>query len=148
MISRNSGSSTCSAAISTGNQCVARWFFSGQLLLCLSASNGKTSTRQVTLKRREECHRLVAGIARALTALRRSSTTDVADAVSPFVPDLDRESLATIIDGYRTNGLWAATPDLPPAALLRLKAALVSGGLIASDPSFDRLVDRDLSRNT
>lgn len=106
------------------------------------------ATRQVTLKRREECHRLVAGIARALTALRRASTTDVADAVSPFVPDLDRESLATIIDGYRTNGLWAATPDLPPAALLRLKASLVSGGLIASDPSFDRLVDRDLSRNT
>jgi hypothetical protein len=29
--------------------------------------------------------------------------------------------------------------------LLRLKAALVSGGLIRSDPAYGRLIDRELS---
>jgi len=45
----------------------------------------------------------------------------------------------------RASGLWAATPDLPAAPFLRLKAALVSGGLIRSDPPYERIVDRELS---
>ena len=47
---------------------------------------------------------------------------------------------------YRASGLWARTPDLPPAPYLRLKAALVSGGLIRSDPPYEKLVDAALSR--
>jgi NitT/TauT family transport system substrate-binding protein len=69
----------------------------------------------------------------------------VADAVGRFLPEVSREALARIIDAYRASGLWAATPDLPPAPFLRLKAALVSGGLIRSDPPYERIVDRDLS---
>ena len=103
------------------------------------------ATRQTMKKRRDECARLVGGIARALQALRLSTADDIAYAVKPFLPDLPLESLSAIIADYRAAGLWAETPYLPPAALLRLKAALISGGLISRDPAYDILVDRELS---
>jgi NitT/TauT family transport system substrate-binding protein len=104
------------------------------------------STRRFTRARREACRRLVRGMARAQAALFASTPRAVADAVAPFLPDLSRSALTRIVAAYRTSGLWAQTPDLPPAPYLRLKAALVSGGLIRSDPAYERLVDAALSR--
>jgi NitT/TauT family transport system substrate-binding protein len=51
-----------------------------------------------------------------------------------------------MIGAYRASGLWARQPDLPAAPYLRLKAALVSGGLIRRDPPYENVVDADLSR--
>ncbi len=104
------------------------------------------ATRRTAGRRRDDCHRLVAGMARAQAALHRATASDLAAAVSPFLPELPRPTLARIIKSYRTAGLWAARPDLPPAPFLRLKAALVSGGLIGRDPSYEKIVDRELSR--
>ena len=103
------------------------------------------ATRRVTTKRRDDCRRLVAGMARAQRALHRATPWDIADAVSPFLPELPRAALARIISAYRSNGLWARQPDFPPAPYLRLKAALISGGLIRRDPSYERIVDKGLS---
>lgn len=103
------------------------------------------ATRRMTQGRRDECQRLVAGMARALTALARARPATVAAAITEFLPDQPRERLTLIIEQYRTSGLWARSPALPPAPYLRLKAALVSGGLIDADPSYERVVDRELS---
>jgi NitT/TauT family transport system substrate-binding protein len=102
------------------------------------------ATRRFTRARRDACHRLVKGMARAQAALFAATPAALADAVAPFLPKLPREALARIIGAYRTAGLWARTPDLPPAPYLRLKAALVSGGLIHTDPSYERVVDAGL----
>jgi NitT/TauT family transport system substrate-binding protein len=104
------------------------------------------STHRFTRARREACRRLVRGMARAQTALFAATPRAVAEAVAPFLPELSREALTRIVAAYRASGLWARTPDLPPAPYLRLKAALVSGGLIRSDPAYERLVDAALSR--
>jgi NitT/TauT family transport system substrate-binding protein len=104
------------------------------------------STRRFTRSRREACRRLVRGMARAQAALFAATPSAIADAVAPFLPELSRAALARIIAAYRASGLWARTPDLPPAPFLRLKAALVSGGLIRSDPPYEKLVDAALSR--
>jgi NitT/TauT family transport system substrate-binding protein len=85
-------------------------------------------------------------MARAQAALFAATPRAIADAVAPFLPELSRAALARIIAAYRASGLWARTPDLPPAPFLRLKAALVSGGLIRSDPPYEKLVDAALSR--
>lgn len=103
------------------------------------------ATRVTTQERRDDCQRLVAGMARALTALSRSHPATAARAIAAFLPDQPIERLTRMIDQYRSSGLWARTPSLPPAAYLRLKAALVSGGLIQRDPSYERVVDRELS---
>ncbi len=103
------------------------------------------ATRRVTRSRRDACQRLVAGVARAQAALFRATPATLADAVAPFLPDLPHEALTRIIRSYRDHGLWARTPALPPSPFVRLKGALVSGGLIGSDPPYERLVDAELS---
>lgn len=105
------------------------------------------ATRRTTRARRDDCSRLVAGMARAQAALHRATPRDLAAAVSPFLPELPRTSLARIINAYRAAGLWARRPALPAAPFLRLKAALVSGGLIQRDPAFEQVVDEELSSN-
>ncbi|MEO7403851.1 MAG: ABC transporter substrate-binding protein [Burkholderiales bacterium] len=103
------------------------------------------ATHQVTRKRRDDCARLVKGIARAQAALFRATPSSLADAVAPFLPDLSRECLTRIIKAYRDHGLWSRTPTLPPSPYVRLKAALVSGGLIHRDPGYQQIVDAELS---
>jgi NitT/TauT family transport system substrate-binding protein len=86
----------------------------------------------------------VRGMARAQAALFAATPGALADAVGSFLPKLAPDVLARIIGAYRASGLWARTPELPAAPFLRLKAALVSGGLIRSDPPYERIVDPEL----
>ncbi len=104
------------------------------------------ATRAFTRTRRDACQRLVHGMARAQAALFAATPAAVADAVAPFLPDLSREALARIVGAYRAAGLWARTPALPPAPYVRLKAALLSGGLIHRDPAYENVIDAALSR--
>lgn len=106
------------------------------------------ATRRFTRARRDACRRLVRGMARAQAALFRATPDEIAAAVASFLPELPRVALTRIIGAYRASGLWAGRPDLPPAPYLRLKAALVSGGLIHSDPPYERVVDAALSHST
>lgn len=103
------------------------------------------TTRSFAQEHRETCTALVRGIAAGQQALYAETPTTVAEAITNFFPDITTDSLSQMIDGYRASGLWARTPALPPAAFVRLKAALISGGLIEIDPPYERLIDRDLS---
>ncbi len=103
------------------------------------------TTRNFARRNRRTCEALVRGIARAQAALYRETPAEIAKAIGAFFPDIAQDALARMIGGYRDSGLWARTPALPPEAFTRLKAALVSGKLIHSDPPYARLVDEDLS---
>lgn len=103
------------------------------------------TTRTFARRNRRTCEALVRGIARAQEALHRETPIAIAGQIAEFFPDLAAEALARMIGGYRESGLWARSPALPAAAFTRLKAALVSGGLIGTDPSYERIVDAALS---
>ena len=103
------------------------------------------TTRTFARRNRKACEALVRGIARAQTALHSETPMAIAETIVDFFPNLAPASLARMIKGYRDSGLWARTPKLPAEAFTRLKAALVSGNLIESDPSYERLVDASLS---
>ena len=45
----------------------------------------------------------------------------------------------------RSANVWPATPVFPVDAFVRLKAALLSGGLISYDVPYDLAVDEELS---
>lgn len=103
------------------------------------------TTRHFAKAQRETCAALVRGIAAGQQALYTETPTAIAEAIAEFFPELATDSLSQMIDGYRASGLWARTPALPPAAFVRLKAALISGGLIGIDPPYERVIDSDLS---
>jgi NitT/TauT family transport system substrate-binding protein len=98
------------------------------------------TTRAFTQEQPETCRALIGGIERALAVLHEDDALKTARAVSDYFPDLEDENLARMIDGYRASGLWARTTELPVTAFTRLKAAMISGGLISYDAPFDRLV--------
>ncbi|HEY6433168.1 MAG TPA: ABC transporter substrate-binding protein [Acetobacteraceae bacterium] len=103
--------------------------------------------RDVVMHQREMCRRLVRGMAAAQAQFHITPPQHAATAIASFFPDWPATKLARMLASYRQAGLWAATPELPLSAFLRLKAALVSGGLITHDFPFDLIVDPGLSRN-
>jgi len=98
------------------------------------------TTVAFTKREPETCRALVKGIERALAVLHKDDPEQTARAVGDYFPDLEAGDLARMIDGYRASGLWAQTTELPVTAFTRLKAAMISGGLISYDAPYDRLV--------
>ena len=98
------------------------------------------TTTAFTEREPESCRALVCGIERALAVLHKDNPLDTARAVGDYFPDLDAADLARMIHGYRASGLWAQTTELPVTAFTRLKAAMISGGLISYDAPYDLLV--------
>ena len=105
------------------------------------------ATRGFVTSRREACRRLVRGMATAQAAFHRAGLARIAAAMTPFFPEHTPELLMRIAGSYRRHRLWARTPDLPVSAFVRLKAALLNGGLITSDFPYERIVDAGLSRS-
>ncbi|MCR9071151.1 MAG: ABC transporter substrate-binding protein [Alphaproteobacteria bacterium] len=103
------------------------------------------TTRTFADQERETCRALVRGIGRSLRYLHGADPREMAATVAPYFPDLPPEALARIIATLRDVGLWAQTPVFPVTAFVRLKAALLTGGLITHDIPYDSAVDADLS---
>lgn len=104
------------------------------------------ATLDVLDRQREACRRLVRGMAAAQRHLRAAANAEVTAAIRPFFPETDLSALEAIVAAYQAARLWAHTPHLPPAAFVRLKAALLSGGLVSHDFPYDRIVDPGLSQ--
>ena len=104
------------------------------------------TTRRYAAERRGVCLALVRAIAATLDRLHDVPPGETADRIGPaFFPDLPAGALARIVSGYRAAGLWPRTPALPAAAFVRLKAALLAGGLTMYDVPYAHAVDEELS---
>jgi NitT/TauT family transport system substrate-binding protein len=103
------------------------------------------TTRAFAERERGTCRALTPGIGRTLRYVATAEPAKVAATVQPYFPDLSAEALARIFTTFRASGLWAATPAFPVDAFVRLKAALLSGGLISHDVPYDAAVDAELS---
>lgn len=102
------------------------------------------ATRNYTKNQRKICHLLVRGMAAAQLAFHAANAETIAESIQPFFAETGSAALTRMIASYRNAGLWARTPALPVASFVRLKAALLSGGLIDRDFPFDRIVDSEL----
>jgi NitT/TauT family transport system substrate-binding protein len=101
--------------------------------------------RSYIVANRIACRRLASGLAAAQAAFHATPPAAIAESIAAWLPDLDAAAIARIIAAYRDAHLWAATPELPLASFLRLKAALVSGGLLGHDVGYQHVVDASLS---
>jgi NitT/TauT family transport system substrate-binding protein len=99
------------------------------------------TTRKFRRENTGTCEILVKGISNALARLYAMPIDEIVGKIGHYFPDLDKQIVAQAIDGYRTANLWARDPSLPPAAIVRLKAALLSGGFINRDMPYDEFVN-------
>lgn len=98
------------------------------------------TTRAFLADAPDTCRALLAGLRPALAAVRSEDPATLAAELSGHFPGLVPDRLSRAIAGYRASGLWPADTALPPTAFVRLKAALLSGGLITRDMPWDHLV--------
>lgn len=103
------------------------------------------TTRRFAKEDRVKCGALVQGLSKTQRSFDEASPKSIAETLMGYFPDVDVGALARGISRYKEEQLWADNPALAMDAYLRLKGALVSGGLITSDIPYERIIDHELS---
>ena len=116
-----------------------------------AADRGPTSyttlyaPRALLSTRREECERMVRAIYRTLKWVHAADAGQLAAAIAGYFPDLPQHRLTQALDRYRASAIWGRDPRLPLLGYERLRAWLVSGGLISAGAAYERVVDNSLA---
>jgi len=116
-----------------------------------AAERGPTSyttlyaRRALLAERRDECLALVRAIYRTLKWVHAGTGAQLAAAIADYFPDVPPQRLANALDRYKALGLWGRDPRLPKSGYERLRAGLVSGGLVKPGAPYETAVDNTLA---
>jgi NitT/TauT family transport system substrate-binding protein len=87
---------------------------------------------------------MVRAMARVLRWVGSASAEEVAAAVAGYFPDVPSPVLSAAIGRYQALGLYARDVVVPREGFERLKAAMVSGGALRRDVSYEECVETGL----
>ena len=116
-----------------------------------AAERGPTSyttlyaRRALLAERRDECLRMVRAIHRTLKWVHAGTGAQLAAAIAEYFPEVPPQRLAGALDRYKALGLWGRDPRLPRSGYERLRAGLVSGGLVKTGTPYETAVDNTLA---
>ena len=116
-----------------------------------AAERGPTSyttlyaRRPILNARREECQRMARALHRTLKWVHASDGAQLANAIAPYFPDVPTRRLAGALDRYKALGIWGGDTRLPRSGYERLRAGLVSGGLVSIGTPYETAVDNSLA---
>lgn len=99
------------------------------------------TTRQFVVDRPDTCAALTRALHNAIGAMLELAPADIAGHIASYFPAIESASLAACLARYLDSGLWSRSTLLTPSAYVRLKAALLSGGLIERDVPFESVID-------
>ena len=102
--------------------------------------------RAVLAAREDELARMTRAVFRTQKWLHAAPPPALAQAIARYFPAVPEARLAAACARYRELGVWGRNPVLPRAGYDRLKAGLLSGGLIRRDTPFEQAVDNRLAR--
>jgi NitT/TauT family transport system substrate-binding protein len=91
--------------------------------------------------RRDELRRMVRAIHRTQKFVATASGYTIADAIAGYFKDVPPAILAASCARYRSLGIWGGDPHLPRAGYDRLRASLVSAGLVSQGTDYEVAVD-------
>ena len=87
------------------------------------------------------CASLTAAVTKSISALYASPATDLAAVLAGWFPNLPAPVLSAALKGYQEAEIWTRDPSIAVSHLVKLKAALLSGGLISNDIPYEAVVD-------
>jgi NitT/TauT family transport system substrate-binding protein len=96
-------------------------------------------------ERRDDCQRMVRAVYRTLKWVHAGTGAQLAAAIAAYFPDVPPQRLASALDRYKALGLWGRDPRLPRSGYERLRAGLVSGGLVKTGALYETAVDNSLA---
>ena len=88
---------------------------------------------------------MVRALYRTLKWVRAADGARLAAAIAAYFPDVPQACLARALERYKALGIWGRDPRLPKSGYERLRAGLVSGGLIVSGTPYETAVDNALA---
>jgi len=112
----------------------------------LTAYTALVTRRSVIAARREELLAMVRAMRRTLRWIAATEAAEIAHALRAFFPDVPHDMFAGAIARYQVLDLYAADPRMKQAGFERLKAAMLSGGALSRDISFEDCVDTSLAQ--
>ena len=101
--------------------------------------------REVLRDRRNELRRLVRAMYRVQKWLKTASGAGIAGAISGYFPAVRPAILEAACTRYLALGIWGRDPRLPRGGYDRLRAGLVSGGLVDPGTPYDTAVDNSIA---
>src|SRR5258708_6974144 len=102
--------------------------------------------RSVLAARADELRRMTRAIFRVQKWLHAQTPATIAKTIQRFFPAAPAPLLTAALARLQQLGVWGRNPVLPRAGYDRLKAGLLSGGLITRDTPFEEAVDNQLAR--
>lgn len=116
-----------------------------------AATRGRTAyttlvTRRGTLERqRDELLRMTRAVHRTLQWFARAPTSEIADRLREYFPDVAPDIFAGAMERYRVLGLWGSDPVIRREGYDRLHCAMRSAGALSRDVAFEECVDTELA---
>jgi NitT/TauT family transport system substrate-binding protein len=124
----------------------------GAGVLYTAAARGPTVyTTFITTRQAIERHRTAfVAMARALRGtlqwIAERSADELAEAISPFFPDVPRAILASALERYRQADIWSDGGQVSRQGFARLAESLLSGGFISRLPRYEDCVEENEGR--
>lgn len=94
--------------------------------------------------KRDAFVKVVRGLGDALAWLHAADDATLAAALAPRFPDVTPDRLLRAVARYRRLGLWVEHTRLPPDALDRLAASMISSGVMTHHPGYESCIDTTL----
>jgi NitT/TauT family transport system substrate-binding protein len=119
-------------------------------ILYAASSRGPTTyttflaTRDGIVRKRPAIAAMVRATRRTLAWVCEHSAQELAQAVTPFYPDVPPDILTSSLQRYRDGDLWARTTEVSRQGFHRLAESLQSGRFIARTHSYEDCVEQSL----
>jgi NitT/TauT family transport system substrate-binding protein len=116
-----------------------------------ASRRGRTSytafitTTERLLRDRDTLLRMTRAIYRAERWIAAAAPAEIARAMGPYFPGLDRGVMERALARYAEQGIWGTDPVLPAEGFARLGRGMHSAGLISRLPDFAACVDNRLA---
>lgn len=97
--------------------------------------------RSMLDSRADDLQAMTNAMAKTLDWVHAHSAGELAEAVSPYFPDFSVDLMTPALERYKKGGIWNRTPYLNVDGFERLRAGLLSGGLISREIPYDEIAD-------
>lgn len=106
-------------------------------------------TKQSYLKKNEEAvTKFTRAIYKAQQWVKNHSIEEIADAVAPYFTDIDRKTLLTVLERYKSQGSWAEDPILDEGEYHNLEAVMENAGELKQKAPYEAIVNTEIAKKS
>lgn len=99
------------------------------------------ATKSYMEKNPEVIESFTRAVYKAQMWVQNATASDIAEAISPSFPDMDKTHMAEIVERYQSLGVWAANPILPTEALDNLQNMMIQAGELTDKVPYEKVVN-------